>query len=62
MKYKEIFNKQLNKMMKNKNITIEELSEKLKINKRTIERWCSGKQAIPRNDNLYLKIYNILGE
>ena len=49
----KIDKKNINKMLKNINMKPKELAKKLKINPRTVERWCSGKQSIPRNNDLY---------
>ena len=56
----KITRKAFNEMLLKSGKSISDVSKYLKITKRTIERWCSGKQCIPRNESLYLKILTLL--
>lgn len=60
-KYKSAFSRNLNRLMKEKNITQTDIIKDLKINKSTISTWCNGAR-LPRMDKVqqladYLGVY-----
>lgn len=52
-KYKSIFSKNLNRLMREKGVTQTDIINDLKINKSTISTWCNGSR-LPRMDKVQL--------